>query len=115
MNKYRIKSYKHKKQIIQYLIDLGTYTIEPRFDWLGVCSELTSAYNILGYRLVRNLSTSWPLSTGSENYPISMLHSDYTWKYSVKEGKLRRELCLHLAKELGKLRLSYKENQNEYN
>ena len=117
MNKYEIKDYAHKKQVMQYLIDLGNYKKEPKTVYSGICLNMHWALDINGYKLVEKLSINWLYYTGCYNLPVPGDYFKCNWRKNSKQGRLRRELCLHLASELKAIRLSYKaeEAQNEIN
>ena len=117
MNRFGIKNYKHKRQVIQHLIDLGRYKIEPMNSDKGICSELyLCSLRIDGYIIVEKLSIGWSHHTGIYNLPIPGNYNQSSWRYNSKQGKLRRSLCLFLANKLTTTRLSYKkENANESN
>lgn len=116
MNKYQIQSSKEKQAIIKHLIALGTGKIEPKNTMYGICFELKhrgSRTNSEMYDLVADLSLNWSKHSDHLGYPVPdsfKYYAEDEWANNPY-GDARRELCLHLAAELKKLRLSYKSEQ----
>lgn len=93
------------KRVIKHLKFLASGKVSPGCEYSGICLELEHKFNI-NSRSFCNYWKTWSKFSGSLVYPIGNGESDYEkcdahlWNTHTRVGKLRCELCLHLAAEL---------------
>ncbi len=97
-------------EVITHLTLLGEGKRNPRRKFDGLCQELGHLISnaiIPGIIIVKKHSLTWKHYNGNDIFPIGNGRDDYNrtgslWDRRTKRGKLRRDLCLHIAAELKK-------------
>ena len=103
---------KEVRVVRNHLQCLGKGFIKPKHVRSGICLELNTKYKVDS---IREYIATWPKLAfpACETYPIYNKEGNYyqtdglgertsMWDRRTKVGKLRCELCLHIAAELSK-------------
>ena len=102
---------KKVRAIRNHLQRLGSGKVKPKRIRNGICLELHNKYKVDS---ITAYIATWPKLAypACETYPIHNKHGDYyqrngsvrisMWDRRTTVGKLRHELCLHIAAELSK-------------
>lgn len=100
-----------KDEIVQHLLNLGNGIIKPINTRQGLCAELGRIIGTCAAsKLITKYAMTWEYWSGSEIYPVPhsiiIASSAFAlcvdkWAYDEYGGS-RRELCLHIARELMK-------------
>lgn len=84
---------------------------EPRNKDHGLCSEIFASFGQPEWRIIRPHFSSWEHFSGSRDFPVPSTHKHYNaleyymkfkQKWLRKQGRLRRDLCTHIADQLEK-------------
>jgi len=97
---------KSKEEIIKYLRELADGGM-PKNKIVGLCSNLDGFAG--GYISISDYYESWPHYSGHWNYPVPATRKGFSpfaqyqsrrGLWIRKQGKLRRDLCRHIADEM---------------
>jgi len=96
--------------LIEHLEALGEGK-EVLFKYLGLCSEIHDLTGMNALKLLKEYFKTWEHYSGDEIYPVPSTNKNCSAEeyydssfnlWSGKQGKLRRSLCRHIAKEMRK-------------
>lgn len=103
---------KEVRAVRNHLLALGSGKVKPKHNFYGLCSELSNKYKVDS---IRKYIRNWPKLSfpACVVWPIYNKHGNYyqfnsvgdrlsMWDRRTTVGKLRCELCLHIAAELSK-------------
>ena len=100
--------YMNRKELKQYLYDLGTGKRTPLQREFGICEELRWKTSKFLYGHIKTLMEDWPEYSGVSNYPVphpscppkaAYYGFDDLWDDS-SYGQARRRLCIWLSEQL---------------